>query len=90
MVNNDETATPRRGPTHLTTGELLTQMALSGSEAWYQGNLPSQEGNKWVEGQCPLPVGTKAANELGLYHMSGNVLERVSDRASYTYPSEPP
>ena len=34
-------------------------------------------------------VGTKAPNELGLYDMSGNVLERTADRAHYTYPSEP-
>ncbi|MDR1863970.1 MAG: formylglycine-generating enzyme family protein, partial [Bacteroidales bacterium] len=33
------------------------------------------------------PVGTKAANELGIYDMSGNVWERCSDWYGNVYPS---
>ena len=55
--------------------------------AWYKGNIPSQELGS--EGCCTQPVATKTPNELGLYDMSGNVMERVSDRSFYTYPSEP-
>ena len=40
-----------------------------GDVAWYSGN----------SGNSTHPVGTKASNELGIYDMSGNVLERVSD-----------
>lgn len=40
--------------------------------AWYDGN----------EGVTPHEVGTKAANELGLYDMSGNILEMCSDKQS--------
>lgn len=39
-----------------------------GDVAWYDGNSSSTQ-----------PVGTKAPNELGIYDMSGNVLEWCSD-----------
>jgi formylglycine-generating enzyme required for sulfatase activity len=43
--------------------------------AWYSEN----------SGHKPHPVGTKAANGLGLYDMSGNVREWVSDRYDKNY-----
>lgn len=36
------------------------------------------------------PVGQKKANELGLYDMTGNVIEWCSDRFSYTYYTDGP
>jgi hypothetical protein len=45
--------------------------------AWYDGN----------SGDKAHPVGEKAANELGIYDMSGNVNEWCSDRYGNTYPS---
>ena len=45
--------------------------------AWYWDNIPSQDyGNP---GYGTQPIGTKAPNELGIYDMSGNVLEWCSD-----------
>jgi len=43
--------------------------------AWYPGN----------SGGRTYPVGTKAANELGLHDMSGNVSEWVHDWYQFTY-----
>jgi formylglycine-generating enzyme len=45
--------------------------------AWYRGN----------SNNSTQPVGTKAANELGLYDMSGNVLEWIWDWHA-VYPSD--
>ena len=46
-----------------------------GSVAWYESN----------SGGCTHPVGAKSPNELGLYDMTGNVIEWVQDRyAPYT------
>ena len=49
-----------------------------GSVAWYKDN----------SGREVHPVGSKSANELGLYDMSGNVFEWCSDRFG-DYPSSP-
>lgn len=49
-----------------------------GNVAWYKDNSD----------QLSHPVGTKSANELGIYDMSGNVREWCSDRFSW-YTREP-
>jgi formylglycine-generating enzyme len=45
--------------------------------AWYLNN----------SGSTTHSVGTKAPNELGIYDLSGNLLEWVWDRWEYTYPA---
>ncbi len=50
------------------------------SVAWYADN----------SGKISYPVGTKSPNNLGIYDMSGNVLEWVSDWYSNDYYGESP
>lgn len=45
--------------------------------AWFLGNTPSTK--ETFGNQIPQPVGTKAPNEIGLYDMTGNVLEWCQD-----------
>ncbi len=51
-----------------------------GTVAWYDGN----------SGSKTHPVGQKQANELGVYDMSGNVLEWCQDRYDKNYYSKSP
>jgi formylglycine-generating enzyme required for sulfatase activity len=64
-------------------GNLTHNYIFSGSDtldvvAWHRGNNPPYNTHT---------VGTKAANELGIYDMSGNVWEWCWDSFSSTYPS---
>ena len=54
--------------------------------AWYAGN--SGDAGEYSDRKIH-PIGTKNANELGIYDMSGNVKERVSDWSSHYYTSIP-
>jgi formylglycine-generating enzyme required for sulfatase activity len=56
---------------------LYSGSATIGDVAWYYTN----------SGSSTHAVGTKAANELGIYDMTGNVNEWCSDRYGATYPS---
>ena len=56
-------------------GYIFSGSNSLGSVAWYESN----------SGGCTHPVGAKSPNELGLYDMTGNVIEWVQDRyAPYT------
>ncbi|GBU22417.1 hypothetical protein R80B4_02326 [Fibrobacteres bacterium R8-0-B4] len=57
-----------------------------GSVGWYWDNIPSQSSGN--SGYGTQPVGGKNPNELGIYDMSGNVWEWVSDWYNY-YSSSP-
>jgi formylglycine-generating enzyme required for sulfatase activity len=54
-----------------------------GEVAWYWDNIPSQTFGQ--AGYGTQPAGTKAANELGIYDMTGNVFEWCSDWYGSTY-----
>ena len=71
-------------------GNLSQGYKFSGSDTltqvgWYSDNV---EGDNDPYFGRPHPVGTKQANELGIYDMSGNVSEWCSDIFSDTYYSK--
>ncbi|GBU22767.1 hypothetical protein R80B4_02679 [Fibrobacteres bacterium R8-0-B4] len=57
-----------------------------GDVAWYSGN----NGSSGSVNYGAKPVGTKNPNELGIYDMSGNVYEWVSDWYNSSYYSSSP
>ena len=74
-------------------GNLSQGYKFSGSNTlsevgWYSDNDEGVEGDDDPYFGGPHPVGTKQANELGIYDMSGNVSEWCSDIFSDTYYSK--
>ncbi len=51
-----------------------------------EGGISSQSTNEY-DGKGSHPVGTKKPNELGLYDMTGNVMEWSNDWYQFQYPS---
>ncbi|MDR1180604.1 MAG: formylglycine-generating enzyme family protein, partial [Bacteroidales bacterium] len=69
-------------------GQQTHNYRYSGSDV--VGNVAWYAGNSTTEGTSAYGVrivGTKDPNELGIYDMSGNVLELCSDRYGSQYPS---
>ena len=65
------------GPLAQSTPYTYSGSSTVGDVAWYSSN----------SGGTTHSVGQKAANELGIYDMSGNVMELCWDWYSSTYPS---
>lgn len=63
-----------------------TNFAATSAVAWFGNSLTVGVGNT----QSTQPVGTKAANALGIYDMSGNVYEFVWDWYASNYATTPP
>jgi len=58
--------------------------------AWYWDNSNATGNSNLYNGHGTLPIGTKQANELGIYDMSGNVYEWCWDWYDYYYYSNSP